>query len=328
VLLLDKLEDRTLLAAGAGGYGELPLAFEPNVGQTDDQVDFLSRGTGYSLFLTPGAAVLSLHQPAESRDGSSATGASDVLQMQLLGANPAARVASQDALPGKSNYFIGSNPAQWHVDIPTYGRVAYHGVYPGIDLLYYGNQQQLEYDFTVAPGANPAAITLAFAGAQSLNFDAQGNLVLHTSGGDVIEHAPVLYQEIGGVRQAVAGHYVLHAGGRVAFAVGAYDPDKALVVDPLLSYSSYLGGSNVDQAFSIAVDSTGSAYLTGYTGSANFPVVNPFQRTFGGGNSDAYVAKVNATGTALVYSTFLGGSGSDAGWGIAVDPTGDSRPRY
>src|SRR5438132_2709638 len=215
-LVVERLEDRCLPATsltGLAAYGQFPLSFEANQGQTDAQVNFLARGNGYALFLTPGQAVLSLQKPgtaAATTPGADALSSPpDVLHMQLIGANAAAQVAGLDRLPSISNYLIGNDPSQWHTNVPNYGRVEYQQVYPGVDLVYYGNQRQLEYDFVLAPGANPGVIQLAFQGAQAMTLDSQGNLVLHTAGGDVVEHAPVVYQEVGGARQAVSGHYLL-----------------------------------------------------------------------------------------------------------------------
>jgi hypothetical protein len=310
------------LQGALAGYGQLPLSFEINQGQTDPQVNFLSRGSGYTLFLTPSEAVLSLQHTGKP-DVSAPAAPADVLRMQLVGANPNPQVAGLDELPGKSNYFIGNDPSQWHTNVANYGRVAYGGVYPGINLVYYGQQRQLEYDFQVAAGADPGRIRLAFPGVLGMELDGQGDLVLHTPGGDVVEHAPVLYQESGGVRQAVAGHYVVQGARQVGFAVGAYDRSQVLVIDPILIYSTYLGGSGHDGGRSIAVDAAGNAYVTGPTGSTDFPTVHPLQPALNG-CCDAFVAKLNAAGSALVYSTYLGGSGNDYGAGIAVDAAGNA----
>ncbi|HLN29733.1 MAG TPA: SBBP repeat-containing protein [Gemmataceae bacterium] len=316
-LSLEQLEERSLLSsqsALAAAYGQLPLAFEANQGQAAPQIDFLSRGNGYTLALAPDSAQLSLQQGATN----------NLLQMQLLGANPAAPVAGLNELITKTNYLIGNDPSQWHTNIANYGQVEYQNVYPGINVIYYGNQQQLEYDFQVAPGANPGVIQLAFTGVQAMSLDAQGNLVLQTSGGDVVEKAPVVYQQDGNIRQQVAGKYVLEAGDRAGFAVGAYDASRPLIVDPILSYSTYVGGSGTDSASAIAVDSAGNAYITGQTYSSNFPTTaGAFQTTLAG-SANAFVAKLNASGTSLVYSTYLGGNSTDGGNAIAVDAYGDA----
>ena len=338
-LQVEGLEERCLLSSTPAldtpdpatrarinaAYGQLPLSFEANQGQTDAHVNFLSRGAGYALFLTPDEAALRLQQPVASGTAAAQAAPEAVLRMQLVGANATPRVVGRDQLPGTSNYFIGNDPSRWHTDIPNYAQVEEQGVYPGVDLVYYGNQRQLEYDFTVAPGADPGVIRLAISGAESMTLDAQGNLVLHTAGGDVVEQAPVLYQEADGGRQAVSGHFVLEGDGQVGFAVGAYNPSKPLIIDPVLSYSTYLGGSGNDAVVGsgIAVDSAGNAYVTGDTVSTNFPTANPLQPATGGGD-DAFVAKLNASGTALVYSTYLGGSGDDAGSDIAVDSAGNA----
>jgi hypothetical protein len=331
---LESLETRWLLSAGgaaatrlAAAYGQIPLSFEANQGETAAQVRFLSRGDGYALFLTPTQAVLNLSKPVDAGAKGQAQPApveGTALFMQLVGANPAATIAGEEPLPGTSNYFIGNDPRQWHTAIPTYGRVAYHDVYPGIDLVYYGNQRQLEYDFTVRPGADAGTIELAFQGTDRLALDGQGNLVLHTAGGDVVEHAPVVYQGVAGAPQPVSGRYVLEGSDRVRFAVGAYDHRRPLVVDPVLSYSTYLGGSNFDRGFGIAVDASGSAYVTGVTTSSNFPTTAGAFQTSNHGYAEAFVTKLNTAGSALVYSTYLGGSGGDIGDGIAVDASGSA----
>jgi hypothetical protein len=316
------------LSTGALGaaYGQVPLSFEPNLGQANSQVDFLSHGSGYTLFLNAGGATLSLQsgQAGASARSLPDTQAPSVVQMKLVGANTAAKATGLDRQPGISNYFLGNDPSQWHTNVPNFARMQYQGVYPGVDLIYYGNQSQLEYDFRVAPGANPANIQLRFAGAQSMSLDGAGNLVLRTPGGNVAEHAPVLYQQIYGVRHAVAGSYVLEPNGQVGFRVGTYDKTQQLIIDPVLSYSTYLGGSSSDNGVVITVDSAGNAYVIGSTQSTDFPIVNGFQNSLGGATSVAFVAKLNAAGTALVYSTFLGGDGTSNGFGIAADSSGDA----
>ncbi|MGH9784500.1 MAG: SBBP repeat-containing protein, partial [Terriglobia bacterium] len=321
-------------------YGKLPLSFEANQGQTDSRVQFLSRGHGYSLFLTPTESVLTLRGPAEAGSAGSQTvpravktaapssNRSAVLRMKLLGANPAPQATGLEELPGKSNYFLGNDPKQWRTNVPNYGKVRFAGVYPGVDLVYYGNQRQLEYDFVVAPGADPSAIRLGFAGAERLEIDPQGELALETPAGEVRWHKPVVYQEVGGVRQMVDGHYVRKGEETVGFEIASYDPRHPLIIDPVLIYSTYLGGSAFDAGVGIAVDSSGSAYVTGETDSTNFPTTaGAFQAGCGVsifGCIDAFVTKLNAAGNALVYSTYLGGSENDVGHAIAVDAGGNA----
>jgi hypothetical protein len=335
-VLLDlgpgRLEDRTLLSlAGASNdqilqsYGQIPLSFEVNRGQTAAQVDFLSQGNGYSLFLTPTETVLSLQKQAPAGGSAADVPDSIVLRSQFVGADPQPQVVGLDELAGTSNYFIGSDPGQWHTNIANYGQVEYQNLYPGVDLVFYGNQRQLEYDYVVAPGADPGVIKQAIDSVESMTIDGQGNLVLHTSAGDVMEDAPVVYQESGGIRQVVSGQFVLEGNGQVGFALGAYDHSQPLVIDPVLSYSTYLGGSSYDQGTGIAVDAAGDAYVVGNTASTDFPTTaGAFQTSYGGGSFDAVVTELNPTGTALVYSTYLGGTNLDDGWGIAVDAAGDA----
>ena len=311
-------------------YGKLPLSFEANQGQTDAQVRFLSRGPGYTLFLTGDEAVFSFGgskvkdgAPAISRQVRPSPPASNaVLRMKLVKANAAAEPTGEDQLPGQTNYFVGNDSKKWHSNVPTYAKVKYKGVYPGIDLVYYGNQRQLEYDFIVAPGADPRRIQFDVLGASEITRDGQGDLLLQMGVGEVRWHKPIVYQEKDGTRQEIAARYVIKDENRVEFAVGDYDSRKALFIDPLI-YSTYLGGSVQDAGIAIAVDSSGNAYITGYTASTDFPTMNPLQPAYGGG-TDAFVAKLSPTGTALVYSTYLGGSASDLGQGIAVDSSGNA----
>ncbi len=294
-------------------YGKLPLSFEANQGQTDGRAKFLSRGSGYTLFLTPKGAVLSLSQPD----------AHAVLRMQLLGANPDPLMVGLDELPSKVNYFIGNDPKTWRTGIPTYTRVRYEDVYPGVNLVYYGNQGQLEYDLVVASGADPKAIRLRFEGADKISLDDQGNLIVHIAGGEVIQHAPVIYQEVGGARREISGGYALQGEGRVGFQVAAYDVGSPLVIDPVLEYASYLGGSDSDEGNGIAVGADGSIYVTGQTSSDDFPTANAAQGSRGG-NIEAFVTRLSADGSSLVYSTYLGGDNDDVAEAIAVDAQGNA----
>jgi hypothetical protein len=310
---LERLEKRELLDGSAIGtaYGQIPLSFEANQGQTDPQVNFLARGSGYSLFLTPTQAVLSLQK--------------DVLRMQLVGTNASPRIAAVDEQATRSNYFIGNDPVQWRTNVANYGKLEYQGVYPGIDLVYYGNQQQLEYDFVVGPGANAGMIQLSLQGAQNVTLDPQGNLVLHTLGGDVVQHAPVVYQDGTAGRQEVPARFIELGPDRVGFQVSGYDASRPLIIDPILSFSTYIGfGSGEISGTGIALDASGNAYVTGYTTSLSFPATPGVMQTRLVGSENAFVAKMNSSGTALVYATYFGGSSSDGGNGIAVDSSGNA----
>jgi hypothetical protein len=308
-------------------YGQLPLHFEQNRGQSDPQVKFLARGLGYALFLTPTEAVLSLRG---AKAGPAAASSAAVLRMKLVGARPEAEVRGAGPLPGQVNYFRGRDPAKWYRHIPTYAQVRYEEVYPGIDLVYYGQQRQLEYDFVVAPEADPRRIRLGFEGtAGTPRLEGQGSLVLPLASGEVRLHKPVLYQEVDGQRREVAGRYVLHPEAdqtlaQVGFEVADYDRTRPLVIDPVLVYSTYLGGSHADAGLSIAVDETGSAYITGETSSTDFPTTATVPQPTLAGARDAFVTKLSADGTALVYSTYLGGSAGDRGLSIAVDGAGQA----
>ncbi|MCG3111300.1 MAG: SBBP repeat-containing protein [Candidatus Manganitrophus sp. SB1] len=303
-------------------YGQISLSFEANHGQTDSKVKYFSRGKGYTLFLTSNEAVLSL-QKGERAENPNIENPPALLRMRLSGASQTPAVSGEEALPGRQNYFIGNDPKNWRTDIPTYQRVKYQDVYPGIDLVYYGNQRQLEYDFIVDPGIDPKKIELRFEGADGMEIDPQGNLVLTVQGEKIRMHKPVIYQEQAGQRRFIPGHYLLKGKGKVGFHVAAYDRTKPLIIDPVLSYATFLGGSDHDRGNGIAVDSSGNAYITGSTRSLDFPTVGTFDSTLGG-PVDAFVAKLNPSGTALLYSTYLGGTGSDKGSAIAVDTSGNA----
>ena len=289
------------------------------MGQGPADGQFVARGDGYSLALSPTVMAVSL-------TGSSATGTHPTgIRMNLLGGNGAAAADPQDPTGAKTNYIIGNNPADWHTEIATYQQVVYRNVYPGIDIAYHSNQNQLEYDFVVAPGASPASIGLAFDGVSGERLS-HGDLVLTTSAGDLVEHAPVVYQTIAGVRTPVAGQFVQRPG-RIGFAVAPYDLSQPLVIDPTLLYSTYLGGSGADNPDQdrdgIAVDSTGAAYVTGLSSSVNFPTTaGAFDTSLVGGR-DAFVTKMKPDGSGIVYSTYFGG-GNEAGGAIAVDAAGDA----
>ncbi|HEX8499540.1 MAG TPA: SBBP repeat-containing protein [Pyrinomonadaceae bacterium] len=296
-------------------YGRLPLSFEANRGQADAPVNFLARGAGYTLALSPNAATFVLYAGRGEAPPAS-------LRMTLEGADPAATAEGADELEGRANYFIGNDPSKWRTGVPTFARVRYGAVYPGVDLVYYGNQRQLEYDFRVAPGADPRAVRLRFDGADAVELGVGGDLLLRLGESVVRQPKPFVYQEVAGARREVEGGYEVGADGRVGFALGRYDAALPLVIDPVIVYSTYLGGSNADQANGIGVDSAGNVYVAGFTGSTNFPTANAFQAA-NGGFQDAFVTKLNPQGTALLYSTYFGGSAQEQARGLAVDPAGN-----
>jgi hypothetical protein len=317
----------------SASYAKIPLSFEANQGQADSSVQYLSRGPGYMLALEPGAARFALRRAGKS-DGSLEAKPlpTTQLSLRLVGANPDSVATHEDPQITRTNYILGNDPTRWHTDVPNYGRVRYSRVYPGIDLVYYGNQQQLEHDFVVAPNADPAKITLAVEGAKQLRIDpATGDLILsNDSEANLRLLAPVTYQTINGQRTTIPSSYKLLADNRVSFQVGAYNHARPLTIDPILVYSTFLGGSGIpstsrgahDQGNGIAVDSAGNAYVVGTTFSTDFPVTaGAFGTTFNNANSTGtvFVSKLNATGTALIFSTYLGGSGGDSGFGIALD---------
>ena len=381
-------------------YGQLPLSFEPNVGQASGEVKFLSRGRGYTLYLTGEGVVLALRsQESEvrSQETERETGkwklenvisqlatkhlpiATGLLRMKLRNANPLGLAKGLDQRPGTVNYFIGSDPKKWRTNVPTYAKVRYKNVYPGIDLIYHNNPTrtgQLEYDFVVASGADPRSISMTIDcdrpsvvssqlsverrdGQSKIALAPNGDLIINSAGNEVRFQKPVVYQEkpqvdspnskgkkyqplrIPANRQSsienlqfLDGGYILSAGNQIGFEVGAYDKSRPLIIDPVLSYSTYLGGSGFDYAYGIAVDSSGNAYVTGQTDSIDFPTVGAVQSSGGGSCKDplgysyvcfdAFVAKLNPAGSALVYATYLGGRDDDHGTGIAVDSAGNA----
>ena len=308
-------------ASTSAVYGGLPVVFEPNQGQTDREVKFLSRGQGYAIYLTQDGAVLDLRTAA---DGNEVRGAA--VRVRFAGARRDVTLDGIEPLPGKSSYFIGQDRSQWRAGIPQYGKVRYANVYPGIDTVFYGTGRQFEYDFIVAPGADPSRILLAIEGADGLRLDVEGNLLLATGAGELKQLKPVIYQGSGAARRSVDGRYRIVGRNRVAFEVAAYDADEALVIDPVLHYSTLLGGAASDVANGIAVDAAGNAYITGTTSSTNFPTVTGSYRStvVSGQSSEAFVAKLSPDGSSLLYSTYLGGSSSDTGLRIAVDSSGNA----
>jgi hypothetical protein len=296
-------------------FGNLPLSFEPNIGQSDPAVRFIAHASGTTVYLTRSEVM------------------SGEFRIKLTGRNPAREIAGVERVAGKSNYFIGNDPAKWKTDVPQFARVKYAQLYQGVDLIFHGNQRQLEYDFVVAPGSDPRCIRFAFEGASRVEIGKEGELLVTSkSGNQIRQHSPAIYQEVDGARRKVAGGYVIKKGSReVGFKVSAYDRDRPLVIDPILSYSSYLGGatpsphSPIDSgALAIAVDAAGNMYVTGFTSTVDFPTANPEQPAYGGGLYDVFVTKIDPSGSTLVYSTYLGGINDEKAFAIAVDSAGSA----
>jgi len=319
------------ITASVGATGaiadRLPLRFERNGGQSDVRARYVARAGGYTLFLTANTAVLALSPaltPTAATPVSATTPVTRALvQVRFVGAAATPAIEARDPLSGTVTYLRGAGPAGRAV--ATYGQVVYRGLYPGIDLVYDGTGGALEYSFVVAPGADPRAIGLAFDGVRGRRLDARGGLALRTALGDLVQKAPMAYQEIGGVRVPVTASYALSGTAEATVALGRYDPTKPLVIDPVLAYGTYLGGAGMDRATGVATDARGAVYLTGLSASPDFPTQAALQAGYDGGYAgDAFVAKLSPDGSRLVYSTYLGGTGDDAGAGIAVDGAGDA----
>ncbi len=326
-------------------YGKLPLSFTENQGQTAQEVRYTSHGGQYDLFLTKNEAVLALRHTkhydlsprhraitlrqirADHKAAKAAATTTTTLRMQFENANPNPQISAADKLSGKVNYYIGNDPSKWHVGVPTYTRVKYSQVYPGVDLVFYGNQRKVEYDFVVAPGTDPSAIRMNLAGARGLHLSKSGDLIVNVADGNVELQKPVIYQTINDRRQPVAGKYSIN-GSHIAFAIGNYDRREPLIIDPVLLYGTYLGGSSDEQGLSIVVDAAGDAFVGGQTFSVDFPLAgvgltsgfsNPSGFGFG------FVSELDPTGGTLLQSTYLGGTtpGDDAVMGVAIDPSGN-----
>ena len=323
-------------------FAALPLAFEANQGQTDPQVKYMARGSGYTVFLTPNDAVFALHSfapassahapnPVErSRERLAQKPIDDSISMKLAGGNSQPAITAQNELPGHSNYFIGRDPSQWQIGVKQYARVSYRDVYPGVDMAFHGQQRQLEFDFIVAPGASTAPIAFDISGARKISTDADGNLVLASKAGNVLLHKPVAYQEKNNTREPVDANFVVQANNKIGFTLGNYDRSRELVIDPSVTYATFLGGNADDEANAIAIDGSGNAYVTGQTasgstGTSPFPTsTGAAYGTYQGGTSDAFVTKISADGQTLEYSTYIGGTQTDGGNAIAIDGSGNA----
>jgi hypothetical protein len=324
-------------------FGKLPISFEANGGQTDPSVRYLARVSSGTLYFTTSEVVLARDRMSASENGigtnpdlgqhqpsnlTAQIADPIVVRMQFVNASVASSIESSGGLPGKVNYLLGNDPSKWHTNLSTYKSIVYRALHPGIDLTYTGTGKQLKGTYAISPGADPESIRWRYAGAKKVSVDDAGNLqvlVPAATDGDsqitVTEHAPIAWQEIDGRRIAVSARYLVDAGDVIGFTLGNYDRAHSLTIDPVLSYSTYLGGSSLDYAPRLAVDGSGNAYLTGETASLNFPVVNPYQGANAGG-SDVFITKFNPSGSGLVYSTYLGGTLRDLGVGIAVDGQG------
>ena len=289
----------------------IPLHFEANQGQTDPRVQFIARAGEHAVYLGRGEAFITL---AENSN------VTRVVRLSFPGADPSAAGTGVEKFAGRVNYLLGNDPTGWYTGIPAYGRVEYPQIYPGVALVFHGRQKLLEYDFVVAPGANAGAITVRLDGADRIQLDDQGDLLIHAGTQQFRQHAPKAWQKSGGFQVAVPVRYAFKDARTVTFTLGAYDHSRELVIDPVISYSTYIGGRDRDRAWTVAVDGSGSAYVGGDTMSVlkDLPV-SGVQTTRGSPNGDGFVAKLNADGSGFDYLTYLGGKDIDAVIAIAVD---------
>lgn len=313
--------------------GALSLYFEMNPGQADQAADFVGRGPDYTLLLTQDKALLRLYDsappkqfsresPVMSKNQLAQGGEESLLSIKFLGRDSRADGPEGiEKLPSVSNYFIGNDPSRWRKGVRHYARVKYKGVYPGIDFVFYSNEEkQLEFDAVVSPGADYSRIRLRFDGVEDLYLDAQGNLIINTPYSRLVQQKPIVYQILHGKRKHIDADYVLTGKRVVAFRIARYDLSEPLIIDPVLIYSTYLGGTSIDNSFDVAIDDLGNAYVTGLTKSPNFPTKDPYQAARSG-DFDAFLAKFDPRGT-LIYSTYIGGRFHDCGTGVVVDSQG------
>ena len=315
-----------------------PLSFEENVGQKDARVQFSAHGQGFALFLTKDSMVfdfarkiqdetdndpkkMSLDQLNPRERDKPAKMQHEALFVEFLGMNNNIEVVGEDMLPGKSNYFIGNDHEKWHTDINQYSKIRYKNIYPGIDLLYYSINGLIEYDFILSPGADPNQIKLQYKGAKSLNTDDQGNLLIEMGFGIVSHKAPVIYQESNQKRSSINGSYIVSENNQISFNIKNYDQSKALIIDPVLGFSTLFGGSVNDYGNAITLDNSGNIYISGLTTSSDFPTLTPYQTDQGG--YDTYVLKLNSDGNTIIYSTYLGGSDNEYSNSIDIDSNGN-----
>lgn len=300
----------------AAGLNGLPISFEENHGQVDSDVRFLAHAGKSAIYFTPNEAVLALY----SRDSQKKPAAS-TLRMQWIRANAHPEMVAEHPLPGRINYLMGSDPAYWHTDLPTYEQVRYRDLFPGVDAVFFGKDGEIEYDLVLSPGADPEKISFGLEGVQSMRLASNGDLVLRLANGEVRQRRPMVYQENDGARRWLSAHYVIHRNKTIGYEVAGVNRKLPLVIDPTLSYSTYIGSDTPDSVSSVAVDQFGQAYITGST-VFGFPTKNPAQGNQLG--TDAFVTKLSANGSSLIYSTILGGSSSDGANAIAIDRFGNA----
>ncbi len=317
-------------------YGKLPLYFIKNEGQLDKDVKYYEKASGHATFFTEEGIYLSLtkkdklsnqtkDRPKRLTKKKQVGIKSEVIKLMALNSNKNPKIIAEDMQAGKVNYLIGNDKSKWKTNIPTYKALRYKNIYPGVDIRFYGNNQQLEYDVIVAPKADLSKIKFGYEGITALKTTHEGNLEIVLSQGSILQKSPYIYQVINGKKQQIEGRFVVGTKQGsdffYSFEVAAYNRQYPLIIDPVLSYSTYLGGASADWGSGIAVDATGAAYIVGSTYSTDFPTVNPIQAA-NTGYYDAFITKIDPSGSAIAYSTYFGGSESDGGEAVAVDNTG------
>ncbi len=312
---------RASAAPATAVMANAPLYFEANQGQNGSTAEFLAQGIRSQFLISPDGAEMILFKPMAAHLFETRS-----MRMEFIGANPRANILGFDDLPGKINYLVGNDSSKWETEVPTFAKVRVAGIYPGVDLVYYGNQRQLEYDLTVAPGAEPRSIAAHFTGVDKMSISPAGDLILQIGDAEIRQPNPVIYQMVDGKRVDVRGGYKILDANTAGFAIDGYDRSRPLVIDPILSFSTYFGGSASALAQAVAVDTNGFIYMAGQTLSSGLATGGAFQTTYGGGyvNGDAFVSKYgfNDTNLSLLYCTYLGGNADDLATSVAVDNAG------
>jgi hypothetical protein len=310
-------------------FDSIPLHFEENRGQVDERVSYIARGLGYQLMLTPEERILMIYQPASEQPSFNPAVPSKpkmpevprayAVRMQFEGANENVMMESEGELDSKMHYLRGRDRDAWVRNVPTFKKVRYKNLYDGIDVVYYGNQRRVQYDFIVQPGASFETIRMKFDGVQNIHVNDEGDLILGLPDGDLIQRRPYIYQTVDGSSIQVQGEFRLLDEDTVQFIVQDYDEELPLVIDPVIEYSKIFGGSGSEVAYGIEVDDSGNVYLTGVTSSFDFPTTQPTgalpDLNYNGGTSDIFVSKVAPDGQSFIWSTFIGGDGSTNGSG-------------